>query len=153
MQAGAVPAIIALSVGEGVEMASQRRCAAALCNLACAPANIARMVEVRSDYGKQACTRCRPCDGIPMLRHVWAPSTLIEAFASTSFVFEKRHPMYSPTSTTELLQSPAQTGRRDTQHHTPPQDRRHTVCQGGNYRVFAHFRPIGFQNDSLLDVA
>lgn len=46
VQAGAVPAIIALSVGEGVEVALQRRCAAALCNLACTPANIARMVEV-----------------------------------------------------------------------------------------------------------
>ena len=46
MQAGAVPAIIALSVGEGVEVELQRRCAAALCNLACTPANIARMVEV-----------------------------------------------------------------------------------------------------------
>lgn len=46
VQAGAVPAIIALSVGEEVQVASQRRCAAALCNFACAPANIARMVEV-----------------------------------------------------------------------------------------------------------
>ncbi|CAM9289078.1 unnamed protein product, partial [Laminaria digitata] len=45
VHAGAVPAIIALSVGEGVEVTSQRRCAAALCNLACAPGNIARMVE------------------------------------------------------------------------------------------------------------
>lgn len=46
VQAGAVPAIIALSAGEGVEVALQRRCAAALCNLACTPANISRMVEV-----------------------------------------------------------------------------------------------------------
>lgn len=46
VQAGAVPAIIALSAGEGVEVALQRRCAAALCNLACTPANITRMVEV-----------------------------------------------------------------------------------------------------------
>lgn len=46
VQAGAVPAIMALSAGEGLDMASQRRCAAALCNLACAPANVPRMVEV-----------------------------------------------------------------------------------------------------------
>ncbi|CAM9151716.1 unnamed protein product, partial [Ectocarpus sp. 13 AM-2016] len=45
VQAGAVPAIIALSAGEGGDVALQRRCAAALCNLACTPANIARMVE------------------------------------------------------------------------------------------------------------
>lgn len=48
VQAGAVPAIIALSAGEGVEVELQRRCAAALCNLACTPANITRMVEVGS---------------------------------------------------------------------------------------------------------
>ncbi len=48
VQAGAVPAIIALSVGEGVDVELQRRCAAALCNLACTPANIARMVQVWS---------------------------------------------------------------------------------------------------------
>lgn len=48
MQAGAVPAIIALSIVDGVDVASQRRCAAALCNLACTSVNIARMVEVRT---------------------------------------------------------------------------------------------------------
>ena len=46
VQAGSVPAIIALSVREGVDVTSQRRCVAALLNLARAPANIARMVEV-----------------------------------------------------------------------------------------------------------
>lgn len=60
MQAGAVPAIIALSVGEGVQVTSQRRCAAALCNLACAPANIARMVEVF--------IKCGVSDFVPRLR-------------------------------------------------------------------------------------
>ncbi|CAM9243379.1 unnamed protein product [Ascophyllum nodosum] len=45
VQAGSVPAIIALSVREGVDVTSQRRCVAALLNLARAPANIARMVE------------------------------------------------------------------------------------------------------------
>lgn len=137
MQAGAVPAIIALSVGGGVEVALQRRCAAALCNLACTPANIARMVEVggrsttayttRTSGMNTISTSYVNCCGSAWCRLGTAVTRRISASVGIT-------PPRPPVCHLPPLIVYLSTGRGDPKHHPPPQDRGYPMCQGGSKR-------------------
>lgn len=152
MQAGAVPAIIALSAGEGVEVALQRRCAAALCNLACTPANITRMVEVGDPSTKPASVasivavgygRGTPtCDVSYLVGECvsYCSKTAIQrrnlqgtCLLVLSFSYSM---LYCCLNARTVYHS---TGRGDSKHHPPPQDRGHPMRQGGSNKYHCHF--------------